>query len=61
MDMASTLALSAMPPVITVLHTAVSDSAGGQESQGGISWWKRRNNIIHHDVGSNSLQELKEC
>ena len=38
MDMASTLALSAMPPVMTVLHTEVSDLAGGHESQGGITW-----------------------
>ena len=37
MDKASTLALSAMPSVMTVLHTALWDSAGEHELQGGIS------------------------
>ena len=37
MDMASTLARSAMPAVMTVLHIAISDSAGAHEIQGGIA------------------------
>ena len=37
MDIASTMACSAICWVMTVLHTAVLDTAGAQESQGGTS------------------------
>ena len=37
MDTASTMACSAICWVMTVLHTAVLDRAGAQESQGGTS------------------------
>ena len=37
MDIASTMACSAICWVMTVLHTAVLDTAGAQDSQGGTS------------------------
>ena len=37
MDIASTMACSAICCVMTVLHTAVLDTAGAQESHGGTS------------------------